>query len=413
MDSQIFESQVRLQLIEVDVQRFKAAFRPGAVHFEPFNVIIGRNGSGKSTMLELLQWIDTAIRRDAREASDRYGSIEDLLNLRSQAEPNYFQATLRWNSFDLEDLEYLKYTIKVVGTDGVPTISRESLQVKWRGSAVQHLIETRGGVRYVKTVSKSGQDAPFLDSDRLAIARLGDLRQGDVVADSLAHFWANAVFLRLTPARLSESSSVTRKSFEPLLDEEGSSLASLLFELDSDELLDLAENIRELIPGIEGVKRHQTGNGRNSRGRYGLLEKMPYQGRAGRIRFEVPSWMLSEGTRRITALLALLQRSDPPTLLCVEEIENGLDPWSVLGVIRHLRDAVPESQVLVTTHSPHLLNDVPLDSIILVRRIEGDTRYLKFSEVPDVQEFHPGLEAGTRYVNLEDGFWRDNLGAAR
>jgi predicted ATPase len=59
-------------LSSVTLRSFKAAFKPGAIPLRAFNVIIGRNGSGKSTLLEALQWIDTTMRRDAREASDRY-----------------------------------------------------------------------------------------------------------------------------------------------------------------------------------------------------------------------------------------------------------------------------------------------------------------------------------------------------
>jgi predicted ATPase len=73
-------------LAEVTMERFKAAFKPGPIQLQPFNVLIGRNGSGKSTRIEALQWLDTTIRRDAREASDRYFGVRDLVNLRSRAE---------------------------------------------------------------------------------------------------------------------------------------------------------------------------------------------------------------------------------------------------------------------------------------------------------------------------------------
>src|SRR5262245_42065474 len=85
-------------LSEVQVQRFKAAFKPAPIPLKPFNVVIGRNGSGKSTLLEALQWLDVTIRRDAREACDRYYGSRDLINLRSQAEKLYFELTLTWSS---------------------------------------------------------------------------------------------------------------------------------------------------------------------------------------------------------------------------------------------------------------------------------------------------------------------------
>src|SRR4051794_16053754 len=84
-------------LSEVRMERFKAAFKPNPIPLRPFNIVIGRNGSGKSTLLEALQWLDTTIRRDAREACDRYYGSRDLINLRSKATP-YFLLELTWGS---------------------------------------------------------------------------------------------------------------------------------------------------------------------------------------------------------------------------------------------------------------------------------------------------------------------------
>jgi predicted ATPase len=110
--------------------------------------------------------------------------------------------------------------------------------------------------------------------------------------------------------------------------------------------------------------------------------------------------MLSEGTRRITAILALLMRDPLPSLLCIEEVENGLDPWSVRVVLRHLQSAADRGvQVILTTHSPWLLDDVPMESILQVRRVDGDTRYERFIDRPEIMAYDPSVPAGTRYVD--------------
>ena len=74
--------------------------------------------------------------------------------------------------------------------------------------------------------------------------------------------------------------------------------------------------------------------------------------------FKVPGWMLSTGTLRLLALLALLRHPKPPPLIVIEEIENGLDPRSIHLLVEEIRNAVLNrtTQIILTTHSPYLLD---------------------------------------------------------
>ncbi|HBL26618.1 MAG TPA: recombinase RecF [Acidobacteria bacterium] len=386
-------------LTEVQLQRFKAAFKPKPIKLSHFNVVIGRNGSGKSTLLEALQWIDATIRRDAREACDRYFGIRDLINLRSQAYPPYFELRLTWSG-----KERVRYQVRVEDDEGIPAITQEELASLGR--------RDKPRVRYVRTeesgervlLSESTAGIPFRDPDRLALGQLGAVlgRQEPSLA-FLESFWSRAVFLRLSPNRLAKGSLGTRRSFEPLLDEEGQTLPALLNELTPEQRIELVGSLGEVLPGIRDVYVSRADLGRDTQVNYSLLERMPYQGRTGRSQFPIPSWMLSEGTRRITAILALLAREPAPSLLCIEEIENGLDPWTVRTILRRLQSAADRgTQVILTTHSPWVLDDVPIDSILQVRRIEGDTRYEHFASRPEIAAFAPSVPAGTRYVHTED-----------
>lgn len=369
-------------LSEVKLEHFKAAFEPEPIRLQRFNVLIGRNGSGKSTLLEALQWIDTTLRRDAREACDRYFGVRDLINLRAGLSSPSFSLTLTWSM-----PEPLRYRIQVEESKGTPIITREDLFTLGSGGepATYFIATHRSGERQV----------PFpvgiilREPERLALGVFGSGQFGG----RLEEFWARAVFLRLSPNRLAYGSLATRKSFEPLLDEEGQTLPALLNELSSDQRLDLVRAIQGVLPGIEDVRVSNAE--RDARVHYELLERMPHQGT-----FPIPSWMLSEGTRRITAILALLMREPAPSLLCIEEIENGLDPWTVREILRHLQSAADRgTQVILTTHSPWVLDDVPIDSILQVRRVDGETRYEHFASRPEIQAYDPSVPAGTRYVN--------------
>ncbi|MDA0709604.1 MAG: ATP-binding protein [bacterium] len=70
---------------------------------------------------------------------------------------------------------------------------------------------------------------------------------------------------------------------------------------------------------------------------------------------KVPSWMLSDGTLRLFALSVLAYLPDFGGVCLIEEPETGLHPGAVLTVFRSL-SAVPNAQVLMTTHSPVILS---------------------------------------------------------
>ena len=362
-------------LTEVRLKHFKAAFRPKAVKLRPFTVIIGRNGSGKSTLLEALQWIDSTMRDHAMKACERYLGVQDLLNLRATGSPRSFSIECRWKEHGVVPFRYA--VVVEEDSDGTtPRIVEESLVT---------------GIKNPITLF-SGPDS----SDRLALARLS---RG--APAKIREFWRRAVFLRLNPSSLAEGSLPKRPSSAPILDEEGATLPALLSELTDDQRESLVKLVQDVLPGMRGVEVSKPRGGRSERVHYELLEEMKYKGRAGQKTFPIPAWMLSEGTRRLTAILALLVREPAPSLLCIEEVENGLDPWAVRILLRHLREASERGiQIIVTTHSPWVLDEVGLDDIILVRRVKGDSAYEAFSEVAAVQAFRPNIPAGTRYTHL-------------
>lgn len=379
----------------VKLERFKAAFQPPPIDLRNFTVIIGRNGSGKSTLLEALQWLDTTIRFDARKACDRYYGISDLINLRSAVDPAFFKFRLEWEAPHWP--KELIYEVRVQQEkDGTPLVAKEQL---WFQGYRSRLLSTDGdGIRTILPGVFRGRTV-FSEPDRLALARGPVSGRFADPFEQVREFWAQAVFLRLSPNRLVAGSPAKRQSFAPLLDEEGQNLPALLHELKKEQRETLVEKLGEILQGIVGVRVDKPKRGHDVVVNYALSEKMPYQGRAGQSKFDIPSWMLSEGTRRITAILALLVHEPPPSLLCIEEIENGLDPVTVRLILAELKDAADRGvQVVLTTHSPWLLDDVTLQDIIKVERVGGNTEYSNFADRDEVRAFAGNVPPGTRYV---------------
>lgn len=91
---------------------------------------------------------------------------------------------------------------------------------------------------------------------------------------------------------------------------------------------------------------------------------------------------LSDGTLRFLALAILEASEQGPTVLCLEEPENGIHPDRIPAMIQLLRDIAvdvngdavgpdnPMRQVIVNTHSPGVVTCVPDDTLLLAEATE-------------------------------------------
>ncbi len=115
--------------------------------------------------------------------------------------------------------------------------------------------------------------------------------------------------------------------------------------------------------------------------------------------FKVPGWLLSTGTLRILALLALLRHPKPPPLV-IEEIENGLDPRTIHLLVDEIRTAVESArtQLILTTHSPYLLDLLDLSHIVLVDRINGEPTFSRPADQKSLQEWTENFGPGRLYT---------------
>ena len=116
--------------------------------------------------------------------------------------------------------------------------------------------------------------------------------------------------------------------------------------------------------------------------------------------FRVPGWMLSTGTLRIVALLALLRHPTPPPLIVIEELENGLDPRTVHLLVEEIRYAVESgrTQIIITTHSPYLLDFLSLQHIVLVERVDGAPVFYRPADEADLNEWSQRFGPGQLYM---------------
>jgi predicted ATPase len=128
---------------------------------------------------------------------------------------------------------------------------------------------------------------------------------------------------------------------------------------------------------------------------------------------------LSDGTLRFLALAVMEASIITRSLLCLEEPENGIHPRRIPAMLQLLRDLAvdtdepagkdnPLRQVIVNTHSPQVVAEVPHDSLLMAEAVtqwgagERITR-LRFAPLPDTWRgrVDPALQPVARGV-LQD-----------
>ena len=110
---------------------------------------------------------------------------------------------------------------------------------------------------------------------------------------------------------------------------------------------------------------------------------------------KVPSWLVSDGTLRLTALTLPAYLVDLQGIYLIEEPENGIHPKAVSTVYDSL-SSVYEAQMLLATHSPVVLNAAGLDDVLcFAKDDEGSTDIVLGSEHPDLRQWQGEVDLGT------------------
>jgi predicted ATPase len=160
-----------------------------------------------------------------------------------------------------------------------------------------------------------------------------------------------------------------------------------LKEQHEDRLEKIFSVLRERIPRLERVDAEPMQDGR-------LLLKIKD------APFEQPvlAKFASDGTMKMLAYLTVLYDPEPPRFIGIEEPENFLHPRLLPELAEECRAASERSQLLITSHSPFLLNAMRAEEVrVLYRDEQGFTQAVRASEIEGVPEF---IRAGATLGHL-------------
>lgn len=113
---------------------------------------------------------------------------------------------------------------------------------------------------------------------------------------------------------------------------------------------------------------------------------------------KAPSWVLSDGTLRLLALTLLAYAPKPPTLMLIEEPENGIHPKAMETVMQSL-GSVYDSQILCATHSPIVLSQLKTNQVLCFAKDgEGAVDIVRGDEHPQLKQWQSSLNLGDLFA---------------
>ncbi|MEG3790992.1 AAA family ATPase [Lysobacter sp. CCNWLW3] len=123
--------------------------------------------------------------------------------------------------------------------------------------------------------------------------------------------------------------------------------------------------IRYVLPQLEDVAIKSVGGF--------LVPHFRFARGNGKRDMDLVPYQLSDGTLRLFGLLLALYQSPPASFLAIEEPEQMVHPGALRVLADAFKEAKERTQLLITTHSPYLLELFDLDSIRVVSQGENGT----------------------------------------
>ena len=375
------------------LKHFKA-FSSIRVPFEPFTMLVGPNGSGKSTVLQAIDLLGGLVRSSLNEYLGQEGwEYSDLPHLRSynwvmelRARFKLGERSVCWQ-VDLGKRRFPGVAgelVEIPGDEEKPLLRRAGrTMARWDETPERHQ-ET-----IVQSLNSSWLSA-LDETDKEDARRFPTLL-------SLAR-WARGVhgFFFLDPLKLRASGRGKPED----IGRHGEALAPFLGRLRSSNQAAWKRLIRR-------VKRHYPRlvdlHPKRVQGGWTELEVVEHL-RDGEALFNARQ--VSDGLLRLIAVSALHELPRPPSVMLIDEVENGLHPHLMGGFIEMLQDLVEErqgaTQVIVTTHSPIAVNScrVPSSVVVMGRSRKGEPRVMRLDEAKSFQELRQHFDLGELWYNV-------------
>jgi predicted ATPase len=369
-------------LDQIRIHNYKS-LRGVALDLRPFNVLIGPNNAGKSNVFDCLQLLSELTRYQQGEPVHSRGGFSSIIwngEIKNSIgievsghEPSFPDQGGDRYRFDYElhiaggpthfQIGSERFWVQPALPDAgaISPTEKELLKAGPDGRVLLEYPVEKNAVRSTDLSGKVTLTASHRAFRSSYLASFADPALFPLLGDFSVQIkdWA---FYNFVPS-LMEAPLAVRKDLR--LQQRGENFGAVLHSYHAEFGSNFGEIegwLRKAMPEISGLLTGLTEGGQT----FAQIEE-------NGLNVRIPSWAMSDGTIRFLAHLLVAFGASPSPLVCFEEPENFIHP-RLLELLAHLlKKASTRSQILVTTHSPYMLNFLEPEDILVVEKREGAT----------------------------------------
>ncbi len=357
------------------------------LNINPFIVFIGPNNAGKGNIFDCLLFLSEFVKTGPGAARKRGGFEQIVFN----GDIGQTISIELQGSIKMQNKERLYRYFIEFESDRYGNCNNKEEAFSLMENGRKKLLESpsEGGIAI--TWDETGTKIGVLGAgrDKLYLASFRDQDYYPI----LGHF-ANEVqnwaIFNLSPPLMRSSLPVKR---ELQLQSLGENLPVVLHVLQTEypmKFREIEDILKSAVPELEelttGLTAHEPGQ---------TYVRIREKG----LKTSVPAWGMSDGTLRLLGHLATLYLPSPPPLLCFEEPENYVHPRLLKLMVDLLKNASEKTQVLVTTHSPYLVNLLQPEDLFIVEKQDGKTQVKKAKDKKGIKEASKTLGLGEMWYS--------------
>ncbi len=375
------------------------------------NLLLGINGSGKTSFINALRLLYEGISGAGLEnlIQSQWGGFYQIVNCTGRDKPDEVQITY---IFDFEDVNkyssskkfispvVYQITIHPLGTTDYCLDEKLWVEKSLDDNKPAVYLDFHNGQGKLWKFSrtKDFEIEHYSNGDisghELVLKQISDPKQYSAIYTLKKAIESIVVYNSFDTSEASKLRRIAEFSTGVRLWKNGENFTQLLSDLKNNYSLDF-ETIETTLQKVNPAYKEIVISNITGQSYLSLREK--------NLNKTIGALHISDGTLHFLLLEAIFLNPNRGALIGIDEPERGLHPDMIRSVAEMLKRAAIESQLIIATHSPHLLNQFELDDILVFEKNTDNSTVVKKITNNDFADYEGELLPGQLWLNGELG----------